>query len=98
MWYETFGLVVLEAMAHGVPVIVSQQSAARDLFTEGESGFSIRAGDAGDPAEKIKLLEDDDTAQLLSKNAYRSFWNAPPLIESHVEHLLEAYAKMLNAG
>ena len=85
-------------MANGIPVIVARQSAARDLFTEGESGYAVRAGDAGDLAEKIKLLEDDDTVQRLSKNAHRSFWSAPPLIGPHIEHLMEAYAKVVNAG
>ncbi len=38
---ETFGLVILEAMASGLPVVASDFSGYRDLVTQGESGFLI---------------------------------------------------------
>jgi len=38
---ETFGLVVLEAMACGVPQVVSDWNGYRDLVVEGETGFLI---------------------------------------------------------
>jgi len=38
---ETYGLTVAEAMAYGLPSIVSDWDGYRDLVKEGESGFSI---------------------------------------------------------
>jgi glycosyltransferase involved in cell wall biosynthesis len=42
--YEPFGLVVLEAMAAGCPVIAFDTDGPRDLLADGESGVLVRAG------------------------------------------------------
>jgi glycosyltransferase involved in cell wall biosynthesis len=45
--YEVWGLVVNEALAHGLPVIASDQVAAADhLITPGVTGEIFPAGDA----------------------------------------------------
>ena len=38
---DTFGLVVLEAMAAGLPVVISANVGASDLVTHGSSGFIL---------------------------------------------------------
>lgn len=42
---ESFGMVVVEALAAGVPVIVSDHAGAADAIQEGENGWVIPAGD-----------------------------------------------------
>ena len=42
---DTFGLVVGEALANGIPVLVSDRAGAADLVTEGVSGWVVKAGD-----------------------------------------------------
>ncbi len=44
-YFEGFGLVVLEAMAGGLPVIASDATVGSDVITDGEDGFLMRAGD-----------------------------------------------------
>lgn len=39
--FDTFGLVVLEAMAAGLPVIISERTGARDLLKSGREGFVV---------------------------------------------------------
>ena len=39
---DTFGNVVLEAQASGLPVIVSDQGGPRELFKDGQSGFIVK--------------------------------------------------------
>jgi UDP-glucose:(heptosyl)LPS alpha-1,3-glucosyltransferase len=39
--FDTFGMVVLEAMAAGLPVMISNHVGARDIVREGENGFII---------------------------------------------------------
>ncbi|MBM3440686.1 MAG: glycosyltransferase, partial [Bacteroidetes bacterium] len=39
IWYETFGLTILEAMAQGVPVIGFDIGTRKDLIRDGENGF-----------------------------------------------------------
>jgi len=43
---EGFGYVVVEAMASGIPVIVTRNTGAADLVVDGENGYVIPAGDA----------------------------------------------------
>lgn len=39
LWFETFGLVVLEALSYGVPVLVSSTVGAKDMVTKIEPSF-----------------------------------------------------------
>ena len=39
--FDTFGMVVLEAMAKGLPVVISGNVGAKDLVREGVNGFII---------------------------------------------------------
>jgi glycosyltransferase involved in cell wall biosynthesis len=52
--FEAWGLVVHEALAHGVPVIASDQvGAADDLIEPGANGYVVRAGAAEELAEAM---------------------------------------------
>jgi len=55
--YEPFGLVIVEAMASGLPVIASRVAGAADLITDGVNGLLLREpSDVSDLAAKIELL------------------------------------------
>ena len=52
--FDTFGMVVLEAMAKGLPAVVSGNVGAKDLIREGENGFVVpRPDDVERVAETI---------------------------------------------
>ncbi|VAW37971.1 hypothetical protein MNBD_DELTA02-395, partial [hydrothermal vent metagenome] len=53
---ESFGLVVLEAMASGRPAIVSDLPGPASLIEDGKEGFIVKAGDLQELKEKISLL------------------------------------------
>lgn len=53
IWYETFGLVVAEAYAAGLPVIASRIGALSEIVREGETGLLFKPGDARDLADKM---------------------------------------------
>ncbi len=53
---ETFGLVLVEAMACGKPVIASNLPGVRTVVDDGENGFLVPSGDVDLLAEKIQVL------------------------------------------
>ena len=57
--FEPFGLVAVEAMACGKPVIVSDLPGVRRVVAEAGGGLLARPGDAADLAAKIDLLLSD---------------------------------------
>jgi len=62
--HETIGFVVLEAMAHGIPAIVSDTLGARDFIEDGISGLLFQSGNAEDLAEKIATMARVDTRRM----------------------------------
>ncbi len=73
--HESFGLVALEAMACGVPVISSNAGGLSEVNIHGESGYLSDVGDVDEMSENaIKILEDPEMhlkfkrkAKLISK-------------------------------
>ncbi len=57
--FEGFGLVLLEAMAQGVPVITTPHTGAPDFLSDGEDGFIVPIRDVGAIVEKLELLAYD---------------------------------------
>jgi phosphatidylinositol alpha-mannosyltransferase len=56
---ESFGIILLEAMAAGAPVVASDIEAFQRVLDEGRSGVHFRSEDADDLAERlIELLGD----------------------------------------
>ena len=53
---ESFGLVILEAMASGKPAIVSALPGPSQLVEEGKDGMIVRIGDVPDLTDKIRTL------------------------------------------
>lgn len=51
--FEGFGLVIVEAMATGMPVITSTHSCGPEVIVEGEHGFVLRPDDVDGLADKI---------------------------------------------
>ena len=51
---DGFGLVVTEALAHGLPVITTPNCGAADLIKEGQNGFLVPAGDIQKLASRIE--------------------------------------------
>lgn len=56
---ELLGLVALEGMAHGKPVIVTRTASLPELVRDGVTGFIVPPGDAKALREKVELLVRD---------------------------------------
>ena len=95
LWYETYGLVVAEAAARGVPAIVSDVCAASERVKDGKTGWHIRSGDIEDMLRCLKLTQDDEVVAKAGAAAYDAFWQSPPVLKTHVEKLLNIYGKVM---
>jgi peptidoglycan/LPS O-acetylase OafA/YrhL/glycosyltransferase involved in cell wall biosynthesis len=98
LWYETYGLVVAEAAARGIPAIVSDISAAAERIEEGVTGWSFRSGSADDLARCLKVVEDDGAVRAAGRAAYRAFWSNPETRSGHARKLVDIYRLAMRAG
>jgi D-inositol-3-phosphate glycosyltransferase len=68
--YESFGMVALEAMAMGTPVIASEVGGLAFLVRDGRNGFLVPSRDPEALAERIfTLLLDDACRTELGRQA-----------------------------
>ncbi|HDT11888.1 MAG TPA: glycosyltransferase, partial [bacterium] len=75
--YESFGLVVLEALACGTPVLLSRIGQMSRIIEEGKNGFSFQAGDPQSIADTIErffeLKEQFWTNEMIREGIIRRF-------------------------
>ena len=84
-------MTVLEALALGTPVIVSDGCAGRDSVRHGETGLWFRRGDAGDLTAAMAQMQHDGVAARMSLAAHQAFWRDPPTIARHVREIERIY-------
>ena len=86
---EGLGLVLLEAMACGVPVIGSATGGIPDIIKDGETGLLVQQKDSGDLAEKInRLLTEEELRRRLSERGrgfVREHFSWPAIAKSYLE-------------
>ena len=58
IWQEPFGLVVIEALASGTPVIAYPHGGPVDIITNGKNGFLVN--NVEEMADKIKMIDSID--------------------------------------
>jgi phosphatidylinositol alpha 1,6-mannosyltransferase len=75
---ETFGQVVLEAMASGLPVIVSARGGPASLVVEGQTGFICPVDDGAAFLDRVRQLGADPVRRIRMGGAAREFAAAQP--------------------
>lgn len=70
---ETLGLVLLEAMASGCPVVASRSGGITDIVTDGINGYLFDPGsdDSGAIFSTQRLLEQREEREIIRQNARR---------------------------
>jgi glycosyltransferase involved in cell wall biosynthesis len=87
-WPEPFGLVVIEAMACGTPVIAFDNGAMRDLVDEGVTGFVVRS--AEEAAAAVGRLHDIDRARV--RHVFETRFSAARMVRDYAA----AYARLVS--
>jgi glycosyltransferase involved in cell wall biosynthesis len=65
--HEAFGLVLIEALACGLPVIASNLKGVRGVFNNEKEGLLVKPSDINDLSDKIKyLIENENIRQAMS--------------------------------
>ena len=98
-WYEGFPLVLVEALAHGLPVLASNLGSMVDIIEDGKTGLLFEPGNVEDLATKLKwLLDNPDECNRFGANArqvyldkYTAKENFKQLIGVYKEALLSEY-------
>jgi len=92
--YETFGLTIVEAFAMGTPVIASNMGAMAELIFDGNNGFLVEPGDAGQFAKKVELICSTGTTEFrqAARNEYKRKYTA----EANHTWLSDIYASTLS--
>ena len=69
---ESFGVVLIEAMAAGTPVVASALDGYRNVATDGQDALLCEPGDAGELADALnRVLDEPDLAEALREAGLR---------------------------
>ena len=96
VWYEGQPLVIDEAAALGLPVIVTSSSAAKDAVESYRHGLTFEAGNVDALVRRIKEFEHDDVVESFSRAGFENFWRNPTTMNAHVQTLLKVYEEVLS--
>lgn len=96
IWYETFGMVIIEAFACGTPVIASAIGEAKNIVNDKVNGLLFDAGNENDLLEKLLYyqalpFEDKRRYRKNALNSYRN--NYTP--ESNLKQLVDIYQEVI---
>jgi len=69
--FEGFGLVILEAMSQGLPVITTANTAGPDIIQDGVDGFIVPIRSSEAIVEKLELLMDRERLDDMSAQAVK---------------------------
>jgi glycosyltransferase involved in cell wall biosynthesis len=96
---ETLGLVALEAMASGTPVLAVNAGGLKDIMVEGVNGYLYTPGSIDDLVKKAEpMLREKELRDRLSKSAFEdtqkwSWRNASSELLTYYRWIVENYPK-----
>lgn len=88
-YYEAFGIPLIEAMAHGKPVIATETVGSKSLVKHGNTGFLVKIGDPHSIAEALRrFLRDAELKCQMGKEALKQ------ASEFHIENTVKGHISL----
>ena len=94
-YYESFGLVAIEAFACGTPVIASRTGAMTEIVEDRKTGLHFTAGDADDLAAKVQWAWTHPDQMDEMGRAGRAMYEEKYTAETNHQFLLGIYRKAI---
>ena len=91
IWFEIFGLVVIEAYAHGVPVIAPRLGAMADVVQDGTSGLLFQVNNREDLAVALSRLETQPHELAALRDGARKAFESSFSARSNAQQLRSIY-------
>lgn len=96
LWYETFGMTIMEAYSVGVPVIATNLGAMADLVISGKTGLLFERKNRKELIEKAKWLwENREERNRMGINARKEF-EEKYTAEKNYKMLMNIYEKAID--
>jgi glycosyltransferase involved in cell wall biosynthesis len=95
--WEGFGLVLIEAMALGVPVVASRIGPIPEIVIDGETGTLVSPGNADDLARGIIDLLEDPARALAYSQAGRARVETQFSVQAMVAQYEQLYAELTSS-
>lgn len=95
LWPEPFGRIVIEAYAHGVPVMAASRGGLREIVIDGKTGWLYDPERPSTLTDRISCIEEEKWKKLSKEsiqesNKYR--------IDNHVQKYVSIYKKLYKDG
>lgn len=94
--YEMFPLTLVEAFAHGLPVIASGHGGLLSLLDDGATGLTFKPGDAADLRAKVRWAAEHPAELTKMGVRARATYEAKHTAERNYENLMAVYARALS--
>jgi glycosyltransferase involved in cell wall biosynthesis len=91
IWYETFGLVIVEAFAVGLPVVASNLGTMSTLVQHRQTGLHFRPGDADDLVTQVRWAKSHPAEIQEMRRAARREFEAKYTADRNYDMLLNIY-------
>ena len=95
IWHEPFGIIIIESLKHGTPVIGSNIGGIPEIIEPGNNGLLFEAGNVAELKDILEsLIINPSELKRLSEGAFNSARKYD--IKQHIQKLEEIYRRVSN--